>query len=743
MSGTKFDFSERQDTVNSFGGFAKIGNDSLINIWSQAGPDGYNIVGQITSADGSRGSVFTVAHTGSEPPTNTFGTPLYTLENGNVAVSYGTEAGFSANIINPSGTVVGQTVSLAGTMSLPVYDGYSEIHPLVGGGFVVTRLEHPSLSPGPIAATAFDAQGNPLGATYRAQSDFAEYHVQDVVALSDAGWLMLWKPPGGGLVAQRFAASGAPSGETYSVSGTTGYIRWVSDVSSTRLQDGRIAVAWSEQDPGTQAYGIHVRLLDTNGVPIGENQLITDATHTALSPTVTATAEGYAVSWLEGSFGYAWDAGWNTSLHAQTFDLAGHPSSAPQTIATGTYGLYVAAAPTNGGVAYTWSTHDADGRGVGFAALDATGTIVAQSQLLSGEQQAGRQDPAFKALSLGDTVYVGWTDMQTQQTHLVRAEDATTVPCYVTGTEITTGRGEIAVENLRIGDRVVTISGEERAVMWIGHRTIDCRKATRPAEVRPVRIVAGAFAPGLPRRDLLVSPDHAVFFDDVLVPAKALINGSTIRQVEAGQVTYYGIELDSHDMVLAEGVAAETYLDDGQRDRFDNYEGDGSDLDRTRAFTRGGSYRPLRWEGPQVAAVRAWIDARARQLGKPPVYGLDASDADADPVERTPVVGYLETVSREAISGWAWVKDRPNDTAVPELVLDGTVMATFAADQYRPDLEKARIGAGRHAFRLRLPPEAYEANWTHVGVRVRGSGQHLRKSPVLMSGEASEPLIRA
>ncbi len=232
---------------------------------------------------------------------------------------------------------------------------------------------------------------------------------------------------------------------------------------------------------------------------------------------------------------------------------------------------------------------------------------------------------------------------------------------------------------------MITLAGERQPIEWIGHRTIDCRLFARPDLVSPIRIRQGALAPSLPRRDLFLSPDHALFFDEFLIPAKSLVNGSTIEQIAAETVTYYSIELANHDLVLAEGVAAETYYDDGQRDRFDNYDGDGSDLDPNKALTREGSVRPLIIEGRQVAEVRAWIDARAHYLGHPPIYDVKQTaleclrdDKKADPSTTcTKIDGHLERVSREQISGWAWLPDQPHASVVLELVLDGDVVAVF------------------------------------------------------------------
>lgn len=314
------------------------------------------------------------------------------------------------------------------------------------------------------------------------------------------------------------------------------------------------------------------------------------------------------------------------------------------------------------------------------------------------------------------------------------------VPCYLTGTLILTARGQVPVEALVAGDLVVTVSGAQRPIRWIGHKRIDCRTSPLPQEILPIRVSAGALAPGLPSRDLFISPDHALFFDDVLVPAKTLVNHATIQQVEAGEVTYYGIELDSHDMILAEGVAAETYLDDGQRNRFDNYAGDGSDLDPLRALRRDGSFRTLRWSGRRVAEIRAWIDARAVQLGTNPVYGELLEDDEAIE-DRSPIAGYLERVSRDELSGWAWAESCPDRPVLLDLYLDGVLVATFAADQHRSDLQAAGIGSGFHSFRFRMPPAAYQREWTHVGVRARATNAHLTHSPVLLTSDADETVL--
>ncbi len=146
----------------------------------------------------------------------------------------------------------------------------------------------------------------------------------------------------------------------------------------------------------------------------------------------------------------------------------------------------------------------------------------------------------------------------------------TLVPCFVTGTRIATSEGEVSVERLKAGMLVWTTFAGLTPVTWIGQRTIDCRRHPDPPKVWPVRVRSGAFGPGLPERDLWLSPDHAVFANGVLIPVKCLINRTSIAQMPRDEVTYYHVEVACHDVLLAEGLAVESYLDAGDRFRFAN-----------------------------------------------------------------------------------------------------------------------------------------------------------------------------
>lgn len=196
-------------------------------------------------------------------------------------------------------------------------------------------------------------------------------------------------------------------------------------------------------------------------------------------------------------------------------------------------------------------------------------------------------------------------------------------PCFAAGTRILTERGEVAVEALRVGDAVVTpLDGKSQPVQWLGHRRVDCRRHPQPRAVWPVRVKAGAFGPAIPRADLLLSPDHAVFVADagsgqgVLIPIRYLVNGRSIAQEQRDAVVYWHVELPRHGVVLAEGLPAESYLDTGNRAAFANG-GDSLQLhpDFARQVWRERACAPLVVDGPLLLAAKRMVMARALAAG--------------------------------------------------------------------------------------------------------------------------------
>ena len=168
-------------------------------------------------------------------------------------------------------------------------------------------------------------------------------------------------------------------------------------------------------------------------------------------------------------------------------------------------------------------------------------------------------------------------------THLTSAEypnvtslaldTATVTICFAAGTRITTTAGEVQVEDLTIGTKILTAEGRAVPVKWIGRQTVSTRFS--PNRLRMVRIRAGALGKDLPQRDLVVTADHALVLDGLLINAGVLVNGSTIDILPATDLaerhTIYHVETEAHDVILAEGVPSETYVDYVQRRAFDNH----------------------------------------------------------------------------------------------------------------------------------------------------------------------------
>ncbi len=249
--------------------------------------------------------------------------------------------------------------------------------------------------------------------------------------------------------------------------------------------------------------------------------------------------------------------------------------------------------------------------------------------------------------------------------------------CYVEGTRIATPDGEVMIEGLKIGDTVSTASGGARPVRWLGHRRVEPRRHPRPAAVWPIRVCEGAFGDGLPRRDLWLSPDHAIAADGVLIPVKALVNGRTLTQEPRDAVTYWHVELDEHDLVLAEGLACESYLDTGNRAAFEN---SGATIQLFASFTHDAesawghaACAPLVERGPILAAVRRRLAARARALGRPVPRELCIPLTTAGPTGAD-VPGDVEAIRIVSSSGLQSGDRRRLGALITELRIDGALV---------------------------------------------------------------------
>lgn len=145
--------------------------------------------------------------------------------------------------------------------------------------------------------------------------------------------------------------------------------------------------------------------------------------------------------------------------------------------------------------------------------------------------------------------------------------------CFAAGTLISTPDGTKAVETLEIGDLVMTADGREVSVKWIGRQTV--HKFMSSVHRQPVLVRKNALGAGKPNRDLVLTASHALIIDGLAINAGALVNNTTIDYVPtkdlAPEAIYYHVETAEHDVIMANGTEAETYVDYAKRTEFDNY----------------------------------------------------------------------------------------------------------------------------------------------------------------------------
>jgi hypothetical protein len=318
----------------------------------------------------------------------------------------------------------------------------------------------------------------------------------------------------------------------------------------------------------------------------------------------------------------------------------------------------------------------------------ARGRSIAES-ITNGGNPIPANSPFFSGISQADRATIA------NFRFAAPAADPAPAPCYVTGTRIRVLRAqsrcgyaveEMPVERLCVGDLALTASGKPCPIRWIGSRSYP--GLSTPQHDRPVRIRAGALAAGVPARDLLVSPDHALMVSGLFVAAGHLVNGTSIIRGEAVRdLTYWHVELDSHDLLLTENTPAESFLAaPGVRCGFDGVQA----LDAGAAPVPYASRTEL---GPELAALRGRLARRAISSG-------EAADL-------SPVRAWLDrcVVGSEGllhVGGWAHDPAQPDAPVCLDVMVDGAVVAFTVASEYRGDLVAAGVGDGRVGFDLGL-----------------------------------------
>jgi len=161
-----------------------------------------------------------------------------------------------------------------------------------------------------------------------------------------------------------------------------------------------------------------------------------------------------------------------------------------------------------------------------------------------------------KARALG---WTGWIDQGTK--------------CFLRGTLVRTPGGEIPVEELTIGTLVDTLRGP-LPVKWIGRQRFEKTNPRWHRTVAPIRVAQFALSDQYPHRDLYLSPQHSLFMEGLLIPVERLVNGKSIALAAVDHletIDYLHIELETHEIVFAEGAPAETLLITNDREQFPNF----------------------------------------------------------------------------------------------------------------------------------------------------------------------------
>ena len=352
-------------------------------------------------------------------------------------------------------------------------------------------------------------------------------------------------------------------------------------------------------------------------------------------------------------------------------------------------------------------------------------TVENNGTLTQLNQNGNREDPLTTQVaginqSMFDQVYVP-ADFSTVAS---ATGPVVLVACYAEGTGILTEFGERPIETLREGDRVVTAGGALRPVRWTGYRTVDLMRHRRPQDVMPVRVRAHAFGPGRPARDLVLSPDHAVFVPgdgaEVLIPVRYLLNGASIVQERARRVTWWHVELDAHDVVLAQGLPCESYLDTGNRHAFSN---GGAAVQLHPDFSRGvwaaQGCAELALNGRHVVvAKQRLIDASATATSEDPAIRITADGRPLAAVVDGPRwrvhVPAAAVSLRIASRRWTPAHMRAADTDTRRL---GVALSQISLDGAAIRLDDPRLSSGW------LAPEA-EWRWTDgdAGMALAGGG---------------------
>jgi len=329
------------------------------------------------------------------------------------------------------------------------------------------------------------------------------------------------------------------------------------------LSDGGFAVVYEDAASTGLNRGIILKRFDSFGNAVGGQLLVgkdpdgPSATAGGLSPSVTATGNGsYQVSW-NGRNGSQ-----SVSVNESLFGIVSEVATPTE---GGSTTIVISAHPAASGAVVDYTIQGIQSSDVG---VNLSGTVVVGSDgkarltvPIVSDVEVENESMTVNALGFSVTVPILDSSQATQLQPV----------CFLEGTQIQLISSSSPVDSIVRGQEIAAFKCQT-VVKWIGRQ----RRTPEFAQFDdylPVKICAGALEENVPVRDLYLSPDHAVLVDGHLIHAQALVNGRTIIKMTEweGDIEYYHIETENHEIIFAEGVPCETFIDNVSREQFDNY----------------------------------------------------------------------------------------------------------------------------------------------------------------------------
>ncbi|MBO1360469.1 Hint domain-containing protein [Acetobacter sacchari] len=328
--------------------------------------------------------------------------------------------------------------------------------------------------------------------------------------------------------------------------------------------------------------------------------------------------------------------------------------------------------------------------------------------------------------------------------------------CFLAGTLIRTANGDLPVEQISVGDEVFAYEAGDavkRKVVWVGRAETNV-KPWLPDDMAgyPIRVLRDALAEGVPYKDMLITPEHSLFFGDFFIPVRMLVNGrSIIYDKTITSYDYYHVETELHSVIMADGILTESYLDTGNRKNF-RCENNVSKVNFTNKTWTQDSAAPLVNDRLTVESIFRSIESRAVQANIRDVSVVNQliNDADLQIVTQTGVNirnieekdGWISYVIPPAVDSVNLVTraSRPSDVTGPFVddrrylgVLVGDITLTEAGktQEIRSHLNEDTV-AGWHAL------ESPDFRWTDGNATLplpkRGSGNATLSLKILAGG---------